>query len=58
MFDIQYEKCCFIQIRRYLMRKETMLVPLFIFYELGIVIAWAFGKKRPDAGEPEDETFE
>ena len=35
-----------------------MLVPLFIFYELGILIAWAFGKKKPDTAEREDGKFE
>lgn len=35
-----------------------MLVPLFIFYELGILIAWAFGKKKPETAEREDEMFE
>lgn len=35
-----------------------MLVPLFIFYELGIVIAWAFGKKKPATEESEEETFD
>lgn len=35
-----------------------MLVPLFIFYELGIVIAWAFGKKKPAEEKPQEETFD
>ena len=33
-----------------------MLVPLFIFYELGIIIAKIFGKKKPET-EPEEEEF-
>jgi Sec-independent protein secretion pathway component TatC len=29
-----------------------MLVPLLVFYELGILVAWVFGKKKEKAGVP------
>ena len=34
-----------------------MLIPLFIFYEIGIVVAWIFGKKKVEKPE-EQEIFE
>lgn len=34
-----------------------MFVPILVFYELGILVAWAFGKKKA-SDEPEEETFE
>ena len=34
-----------------------MFVPILVFYELGILVAWAFGKKKV-SDEPEEETFE
>ena len=30
-----------------------MLVPLIVFYELGIVVAWIFGKKKIETGDKE-----
>jgi len=33
-----------------------MLVPIIVFYELGILVAWAFGKKKKEESA-EDETF-
>jgi sec-independent protein translocase protein TatC len=30
-----------------------MFVPLIVFYELGILVAWMFGKKPAPAGEAE-----
>lgn len=35
-----------------------MLVPIIIFYELGIVVAWLFGKKREPAGSEDTDTHE
>ncbi len=29
-----------------------MLVPLLVFYELGILVAWVFGKKKEKSGVP------
>lgn len=34
-----------------------MLIPLFIFYEIGIIVAWIFGKKKENNIENEDEIF-
>ncbi|MEM7009729.1 MAG: twin-arginine translocase subunit TatC [Thermodesulfobacteriota bacterium] len=34
-----------------------MFVPILVFYELGIIVAWIFGKKKPDE-EAEPEIFE
>ena len=34
-----------------------MFVPILVFYELGILVAWMFGKKKAPE-EPEEETFE
>ncbi len=31
-----------------------MLIPIIIFYELGILVAWLFGKKRIQAAESDD----
>lgn len=33
-----------------------MFVPIIVFYELGIVVAWLFGKKKIE-DDPEEETF-
>ncbi|MCI0480038.1 MAG: twin-arginine translocase subunit TatC, partial [Candidatus Dadabacteria bacterium] len=30
-----------------------MFIPIIVFYELGILVAWMFGKKRAQAGEAE-----
>ena len=35
-----------------------MLIPLFIFYEVGIVVAWIFGKKKEEKTEDTEEIFE
>ena len=35
-----------------------MLIPLFIFYEVGIVVAWIFGKKKEEKVEDTEEIFE
>jgi Sec-independent protein secretion pathway component TatC len=37
-----------------------MFVPIVVFYELGILVAWMFGKKKKEEEEKEnteDETF-
>lgn len=34
-----------------------MFVPILVFYELGILVAWVFGKKKTSE-EPEEETFD
>jgi Sec-independent protein secretion pathway component TatC len=33
-----------------------MFVPLLVFYELGILVAWIFGKKRDKVSESEADT--
>lgn len=35
-----------------------MFVPIIIFYELGILVAWLFGKKRKQESADEDDTEE
>jgi sec-independent protein translocase protein TatC len=34
-----------------------MFVPLLVFYELGILVAWIFGKKREKVSESEADTI-
>ena len=38
--------------------RKLLLIPLFIFYEVGIVVAWIFGKKKEEKTEDTEEIFE